>query len=427
MRYDAVVVGAGLAGLTAALRLSEHGLKVLVVARGVGATHLAPATIDVLGYSGNERVDRPSTAMPELLEAAPEHPYRHLSGDQLRASLQWFSIHTETLGYAGSLDENLLLPTAIGVAKPTALAPATMLDGDLRAGGRFLFVGLRGFKDFYPTLIADNLGRARLPIPVAARALVLEPPPERRRDFGGRVLAERFDTHQLTDWLASSLERHVEPGERVGLPAVLGLRRSGEIWQELRSRLQLSVFEVATLPPSVPGMRLFETLAAALREAGARLVIGAAVVGARAHDGRIETVDVAGGARVTRVPTGSVVLASGGFASGGLELDSFGSTRETLFDLPIVGVPDTGRVRFAPRYFDAQPLSAAGVATDELLRPVNRDGSPVYTNLHAAGAILGGAVPWKEHSGTGIGVATGYAAAEALGVPRSPPIAGAVR
>ena len=41
----------------------------------------------------------------------------------------------------------------------------------------------------------------------------------------------------------------------------------------------------------------------------------------------------------------------------------------------------------------------------------------MYANLHAAGAILGGAIPWKEKSGTGISVATGYAAAEAILAP----------
>ena len=42
------------------------------------------------------------------------------------------------------------------------------------------------------------------------------------------------------------------------------------------------------------------------------------------------------------------------------------------------------------------------------------------SNLHAAGAILGGAVPWKEKSGSGISVASGYAAADAI-VARTAP------
>jgi glycerol-3-phosphate dehydrogenase subunit B len=58
-RYDAIVIGAGLAGLTAAVRLAEGGADVLVLAKGVGATHLSPCTIDVLGYAP-EAATRPA-------------------------------------------------------------------------------------------------------------------------------------------------------------------------------------------------------------------------------------------------------------------------------------------------------------------------------------------------------------------------------
>ena len=56
MSADAVVIGAGLAGLTAAIRLAEGGLRTVLVAKGVGATHLAPSSIDVLGYAP-ERIE----------------------------------------------------------------------------------------------------------------------------------------------------------------------------------------------------------------------------------------------------------------------------------------------------------------------------------------------------------------------------------
>ena len=107
--------------------------------------------------------------------------------------------------------------------------------------------------------------------------------------------------------------------------------------------------------------------------------------------------------------------------------NSFGTTRETVFDLPVTGLAETDRVRFAPHYFDAQPLATAGVATDDLLRPVDGAGNPVYENLHAAGAILGGAIPWKEKSGSGISIVTGYAAAEAILAPAAQPVTEAVR
>jgi glycerol-3-phosphate dehydrogenase subunit B len=426
MSYDTVVVGAGLAGLTAALRLTEQGQRVLVVARGVGATHLAPATVDVLGYVGDQRVDSPAAALTTLRASSPEHPYLLVSDAQLRTSLEWFNGRCAALGYAGTLDQNLLLPTALGVAKPSTLAPCTMSHGDLRAGGRFVFVGFRGFKDFYPTLIADNVMRAHLPVPVTARALELEPPAGRAGDLTGRVLADRFDSHQLGEWLAGALDGKVDQDERVGLPAVLGLRSAAATWQALERGLERQVFEVSTLPPSIPGIRLFNALTAALRAAGSRIVLGARVVGARSAAGRIDAVEVASGAGTTSYATQSVVLASGGFASAGLELDSYGTTRETVFDLPVSGA-GADRVRFLPGYFDAQPLSAAGVSIDESLRPLDAKGHAVYANLHAAGAILAGAVPWQEKSGTGISVATGYAAAQAIVAARPEPVAETVR
>ncbi|TML98506.1 MAG: FAD-binding protein, partial [Actinobacteria bacterium] len=50
LHFDVVVIGVGTAGLTAGTRLAEGGARVCVVAKGVGSTHLAPGTIDVLGY-----------------------------------------------------------------------------------------------------------------------------------------------------------------------------------------------------------------------------------------------------------------------------------------------------------------------------------------------------------------------------------------
>src|SRR5207253_787450 len=111
MSYDTVVIGAGLAGLTAALRLAEQGQRVLVVAKGVGGTHLAPAAIDVLGYVDGP-VESPAQALPRFAAAHPEHPYRRLSVELIRSSLGWLRDRLGELGYQGRLEENFLLPTA---------------------------------------------------------------------------------------------------------------------------------------------------------------------------------------------------------------------------------------------------------------------------------------------------------------------------
>jgi glycerol-3-phosphate dehydrogenase subunit B len=161
MRPDAIVVGAGLAGLSAAVRLAEGGARVLVLAKGVGATHLSAGTIDVLGYAGG-RVERPLDALDNLPDG---HPYALVGADGVAAAVDWFKRCFEAgplapYSYAGRVEENLLLPTAVGAIRPSAVVPETMARGDLRDGARVCTVGFRALKDFHPALLADNLARA---------------------------------------------------------------------------------------------------------------------------------------------------------------------------------------------------------------------------------------------------------------------------
>jgi glycerol-3-phosphate dehydrogenase subunit B len=164
----------------------------------------------------------------------------------------------------------------------------------------------------------------------------------------------------------------------------------------------------------VSGIRLFEAMTAALRQAGGRIVVGQTVVGAETRNGRVEGVVAQAAARPTTHRARSFVLASGGFAAGGIQLDSYGTIREAVFDLALAGAPTNGRPRFQPGYLEEQPLDRVGVAVDDRLRPSDGDGRPVHENLHAAGATLAGAVPWREASGNGLSLATGYAAAGAI-------------
>jgi len=413
--YDTVVIGAGLAGLTAALRLAEEGQRVAVLAKGVGATHLSPGTVDVLGYVDGP-VDSPAKALPDFAAANPDHPYRRLPVELIGASLDWFKARLGDHGYRGGLDENFLVPTAVGVAKPTALVPETMAAGDLRGGGRFVFIGLRGLKDFYPAYLAENLARASLPgeADILTRVVELEPPLGNARDVSGLGFARRFEEAGFRESVLVELDRYLVPGEIVGFPAVLGVGRAREVWNELETRLGHQVFEVPTLPPSVQGLRLYETMTTALRHHGCRLVVGNTVVGTKTSGSRLEGVLAKTAGRPLTYRARSFVLATGGFASGGLQLDSSGQIRETVFDLPVAGVPGPKQRPFEEGYFDDHAISRAGVTVDEGMRPVDGQGGTPYENVHAVGATLGGAVPWREASGNGLSLASGYAAASAI-------------
>lgn len=410
MRFDTVVIGAGTAGLVAAARLAEGGRRVVVVAKGVGSTRLAPGTVDVLGYTP-ERVLHPASELPGFLATHPDHPYQRVGLDGLRRAIEWLRSRVETYRYVGSLEENLLLPTAVGAAKPTAVVPETMAAGDLRNGGSFLLCGLEGFKDFFPALAADNLAASAK---VEARAVELHPPTGGEADVGGLAFARLFEDSDFRKAIVRDVLASMEGEDAIGFPAVLGLSRAAEVWSVLQDALGRRVFEISTLPPSVPGIRLFGALESAVRRAGARLMIGCDVVAARTAAQRVDAVSIQTAARRTELEADTFVLATGGILTGGIELTSEGSVRETVLGLPVGGVPEDREAMFAPGYFDRHPLSKCGLTVDDRLRPVDRDGAAVYDNVFAAGALLRGAEPWREQSGEGISLGTGFKVAEEI-------------
>jgi glycerol-3-phosphate dehydrogenase subunit B len=403
--YDAVVIGAGVAGLTAAARLAESGARVCVLAKGVGSTHLAAGTVDVLGYAP-DRVEAPSRALPEFIAARPDHPYASLGVDAIAPAIDWFAERIERgphagYRYVGDLDRNHLLPTAVGAARPSAVVPETMTAGELTDKRPMCVVGLRPLRDFHASLCSANITR----LGIEARAVELRLDVD-RPDENALGLARRFDDAGFRRNFADQLAARLQGDERVALPAVLGLRDPHGAWSDLESRLGRSVFEIPTPPPSVPGMRLFDALRAAVRTAGGRLVMGAEVVRAERDGARVTAVRADTAGRDTTYTARWVVLATGGFASGGLSLGSDWVVRETVLDLPVHGGPAPGAPRFVPAYFDQQPMSRVGVAVDANQRAEG------FENVLVAGAALPGAEPWREGSGEGISLASGHRAAE---------------
>jgi glycerol-3-phosphate dehydrogenase subunit B len=407
LNYDAVVIGAGTAGLVAGARLAQGGARVCVVAKGIGSTHLAPATIDVLGYVP-QRVDSPSAGLPELIAARPDHPYALIGLDAIGESLRWFQSCVESgplsgYRYVGGLEQNLLLPSAIGALRPSALVPETMAGGQGGEGERVCVVGSRALRDFHASLCAANLTRAG----IQARAVEIEIEVS-RADENALGLARRFDDPAWRAGFAARLALKLQANERVGLPAMLGARDPHGAWSDLEQRLGRRVFEIPTLPPSVPGMRLFEILRSALRRAGGRLVLGAEVADVERSGQRVSAVSTRAGGHDAEYAAPWFVLAAGGFASGAIELDSRWETHDRVLGLPLRGVPAPGEPRFVPDYLAEQPMARVGVAVDGELRAEGAE------NVLVVGAALPGAVPWREASGEGIALASGSRAAQLI-------------
>lgn len=411
LHFDVVVIGAGTAGLVAGTRLAQSGARVCVLAKGIGSTHLSPATIDVLGYVP-ERVDEPGAALEQLIASRPDHPYALVGSGAVAEAVDWL---TETVAagplagytYVGGLERNLLTPSALGSLRPSALVPETMAGGDSAQLARVCIVGTPALRDFHPSLCAANLQA----VGIEARAVTLEVSVQ-RADASALGLARQFDDAGWRARFCAELSLALRAEEHIGLPAMLGLRDPHGVLVDLQSRLGRRAFEIPTLPPSVPGMRFYEILRAALRGAGGRLVLGAEVVAHERDGERLTSVSTSAAGRNLTYAAPWFVLASGGFASGAIELDSHWVTHERVLGLPLRGLPAEGEPRFVSDYLDEQPLSRVGVAVDSELRAEGTE------NVVVAGAALPGAVPWREHSGEGIALASGYRAAQVVATQR---------
>jgi glycerol-3-phosphate dehydrogenase subunit B len=204
------------------------------------------------------------------------------------------------------------------------------------------------------------------------------------------------------------------PG-RVALPAVLGLDDHAAALEAARRRLPLTPFEVPLVPPSLPGLRLYRALRSALRRRGGRIVVGEPVARVEIEGERVIRVAAAAAAREYAIATGALVLATGGIAGGGLVAHQDGRLEEPVLGLPVEAPP-------ADRWLAADPfdaaghlLEAAGLRTDDLLRPVDpENGRLLFENVRIVGGLLAGQRFLRERSGDGVAFASGWRAAATL-------------
>jgi len=275
-----------------------------------------------------------------------------------------------------------------------------------------VIVGILGMRDFYPHLIARNLAAqgqsvraAMLPGNVLSE----------QRDRNNIQLAECLDDLRTQQRLIDALKPVVKPGERVGLPAILGRHAHPQALAALQAGLNTAVFEIPTLPPNVPGIRLATALRHALEARGVRVEIGMEAIGFHAAAGVIESVESATSARPLKHRANAFLLATGGVLGGGFNSDHTGHFWETVFDLPLT-VPQDRRQWFRPSFLDAQgqPAFRGGVAANDAFQPIDAVGKVVYANLWAAGGLLAHTDPILERSLEGVAIASAVAAVERI-------------
>ncbi|MBO4317194.1 MAG: anaerobic glycerol-3-phosphate dehydrogenase subunit B [Mailhella sp.] len=440
-KTDFLVVGAGLAGLSAALFAAKAGKSVRIACSGQGSLTIADSSFDLLGYvPGYPHAVREPFEHFEMLPS--EHPYARCGKQTAANAITAFRQLLEESGYpyrffgTDSAPRNEMLLTSLGTEKPSSGAECSQIVPDMADIRRIMVIGMECLKDFFPQLCVSGLKLkprfSKIPIVssvmpspayfapfVASHGLT-----HRTRDVSFLDAARFFETDDGCEILMRSVEDCLRsagyPAQEdtlVLLPPILGIERG--LAGTLRDRLGISVTELVTPGLSVTGYRLRLRLMRLLDAYGVDLFENTLITGhADGPDGRLSALrsdDI-------QLTADDFVIATGGIYGGGLVVgpdavrdaifgDAFGFTNpclpvdETWSDTEAFPKMSDGRVH---------AFALSGVRTDAQLRPVDANGKCPYPNVRYAGRSVGGFDPIGEKSGNGSAVITAFAAVESL-------------
>ncbi len=424
MRYDCVIIGGGLSGLTCGIRLAEKGARCAVISTGMSALHFSSGSIDLFGNEGEGKiVFRPFEFLEAFIGSNPLHPYARCGSSRVREALFYFrdQLDLEDIDLYNNDDANHFHVTTLGTLKPTFFSQRSVFNEKIRLAfekkSKIAALNFEGYRDFYPELAVINLKRNVLfrNIEISSGKILYPDYGDPQRnpfEYRSIDIARIFDTERYLEDLAAQIRTAAGDAAFAAMPAFLGITNFKRHHQLLQQLTGLLIYEIPTLPPSILGMRIDNALKSRFAALGGVYIAGDTVRGGTIAGGRLDSVFTENGGS-SALYAGSFVLASGSFFSGGL-VSEFSRVREPVFGLRVYSHAERSKwhaQEFFPR--SGHPFLEFGVETDERFNPLTDDGQRLG-NLYCTGALLPHYNPIREGSGGGVAVSTGYRAAELI-------------
>jgi len=386
--YDAIILGAGVAGLTAGTFLASRGFKVALVTSGEPTACLSTGCIDICSRDSN-----PLTGIDGL---PPAHPFHLVSENTIRKSLTNFQTAMMDMGlpYTGVAEENRVVLSALGTFKTSCLVPSTMKAAPQDAKDSIHIITFAGLKDFYPSYVISRRKNTKFSVYDAGVVSTMG-------------IASHFEEKEFLESFIAWLKDQNIGEDKIAFPAVLGLESAAEIVQTIATRVGKPVFEIPTIPPSMPGRRLFNALKDYFRKKGGDIYWEWPVIGVEKSGKIIEAVMTASKGRPSSLNGKAFILATGSFVGGGLTAGR-DSITENIFNLPVLA-PGPRETWFENDYFSFNHgIGRAGIKVDSSLRPTESD----WENIFVCGGILADTEILKNGCGHGLALATAHLAAE---------------
>ncbi len=410
MKFDNIIIGGGLSGLVCGITLAKAGHNVAIIAAGQSTLHFGSGSFDLLGYDvQGKEVHEPFDAIKQLAET---HPYQKVGVERVPLlAMEASSLLNEVgLRVKGSGEKNHYRVTPMGGLKPTWLTLEDYLttqSAESLPYRKVLLVNIPGFLDFPTQYIADGLRSLGTEVELEHVSI---PSLKHRRNSPSEMRSANLAKILLRDkklqQIAHRINKLGNDTEAVILPAIVGLETQ-EALNFIRSKVHKPLHFIATLPPSVPGVRVQTLLRKYFSSLGGVYLLGNKVVGGTIENGHLLDVETSLLPN-ERLQADNFVLATGSFQSEGLK-SNYERVFEPIFDLDVDA--DAERTKWTETdVFASQPYMEYGVRTNEQLQ-VQKKGETIE-NLYAVGSVLSGHNAIKQADGTGVSLITALAAAK---------------
>lgn len=416
-KFDICIIGAGIAGLAATLFAASRGLACVQVG-STGEINFSSGFLDLLGVhpiSEKHAWDDPWAGIDALVRDIPDHPYARMPKEDIQAAFEeLLSFLKETgLTYHRQMNQNSAVLTSMGTIKPTYCVPHTMWNGveALEKKPPCLMLDIRGLKGFSARQIAAALQHDW---PDLLTGRISFPGMDHLNEVYAEHMANALILPENRQKFAQAVRPHIKEAQIVGLPAILGLYRTHEVVSDLEKLMGVPVFEIPTIPPSVPGLRLKEAFERGLRAKGVRYFSQSRVLSVSVEGDRCFELEIGRKTTEDTVQSRGIILASGRFIGGGLHADRK-RIKETIFDLPVY--QPANRVEWHRRDFldsSGHPVNRAGLEIDDSFRPLNSSRKAAFRTLFAVGSILAHN-DWKRlKCGAGLAIASAFGAVKSF-------------
>lgn len=386
--------------MAAGISLAKKGQKCLMVSAGQSALHFFSGSIDAYGCEGS--------AVGSVSSLPSCHPYSKMGKDTLIELTPVAKSLLADLGldFVNNDPINHYRMTPVGLMKPTWLTMREYVRGSdvgqLERWGKVALVGIKGYLDFNTSFISQNLDRQGIN---AVEVEVTTPELQKLRTNPSEMRSTNIAKTLVGDALkAFAAEVKTACPEDVDvylLPAVFGIEDDGPV-KALQAEFDKPVHLIATMPPSVPGIRMQTLMRRKFQALGGTFMLGDAVVSGKFEGGRLVSVRTQNHGDMD-FEADNFVLATGNFMTHGLTSDRNG-VYEAALGVDVDYLADR-KEWTKSNIFDDQPFMSFGVATDDNLH-AKKDGM-VIENLYATGSVLSGFNGIKEGSSTGVSLMSG--------------------